>query len=114
MVSECRDELVKEALESIRNALMKHLRISCRRSLTIVRLTGQRRIIIDFYGLYNCYEGTEDFPRFTDAYNYALRCVGLSTVSQVLEGVITEEELGQQLILDVKKYEDLCREVLRR
>lgn len=46
--------------------------------------------------------------------NYVLRCVGLSTVSQVLEGVITEEELGQQLILDVKKYEDLCREVLRR
>jgi hypothetical protein len=114
MVGECRDELVRESLELIRNALMKYLKVSCRRSLNIVRLTGQKRVVIDFYGLFNCYESTEDFPRFVDAYNYALGCVGLNTISQLLEGTITEGgESGYQLILDVEKFEGLCREVLK-
>jgi hypothetical protein len=114
MVGECRDELVRESLELIRNALMKYLKVSCRRSLNIVRLTGQKRVVIDFYGLFSCYEGTEDFPGFVDAYNYALGCVGLNTISQLLEGTITEGgESGYQLILDVEKFEGLCREALK-
>jgi len=115
MSTKCRDDLVKEALDSIRSALAEYLKASCRRSLTMVRLTGQKRLRIDFYGLYSYYKGTENFPRFEDAYGYATHCMSLATVSQLLEGAISEEgESGHQLVLSIEKFESMCKEVLKQ
>jgi hypothetical protein len=114
MTTGCRNDLVKEALESIRSALVEYLKASCRRSLPMVRLTGQRKVRIEFYGLFNYYEGTENFPRFMDAYSYALQCAGLDSVFQALEGAIVDGGgSGHQLILSIEKFEDMCKEVLK-
>jgi hypothetical protein len=112
MTVKCEAYLVEEALQSIKNALLNYLQASCKRMLAMVRLTGQRRVRIDFYGLYNYYESTESFPRFIDAYSYAVQCTSLDTVSQVLGGVVSEGgESGYQLVLSVERFEDVCREV---
>jgi len=91
MTTGCRNDLVKEALESIRSALVEYLKASCRRSLPMVRLTGQRKVRIEFYGLFNYYEGTENFPRFMDAYSYALQCAGLDSVFRHLKAQLLME-----------------------
>jgi hypothetical protein len=112
MSEECKEELVKEALNAIRGALMAYLKVSCKKSLSIIRLTGQKRLRIDFYGLFNYYDPTDNFPRFMDAYSYAVKCAGQEKVNEVLEGeVIGGSDTGYQISIPSEKYEKLCKQL---
>ena len=112
MSEECKEELVKEALNAIRGALMAYLKVSCKKSLRIIRLTGQKRLRVDFYGLFNYYDPTDNFPRFMDAYSYAVKCVGQEKVNEVLEGEVIEGgDTGHQIAIPSERYEELCKQL---
>ncbi len=112
---ECRDELVEEALAAIREALMSFLFANCRRTMTMIELTGQKRVRLEFYALFRHYNPSENFPRLMDALSYVQRCRGLEAVEQVLGGEILEPESDEPtLVLESEKFVELCREALEK
>jgi len=108
---ECRKDLVSEAAELVRRAIESYFASKCRRMLSMVGITGQREVAVEFYGFYRSYAPSENFPRFTHAYSYLEECAP-STLEELLNGGRVEgagEE--RRLVISVRALESICREL---
>ena len=113
MSQACDEGLLNEAIEALRNALYSYLYANCRRTLSMIKLTGQKRLRLEFHGLFRHYSPTENFPRFMDAYSYILQCRDRELITDVLEcEEINEQEL--YIVFNSRKYEELCKELLTK
>lgn len=73
-------------------------------------LTGQKRIRMEFHGLFKHYTPSENFPRFMDVLSYVLTCVGLDEVKRLLraQNVVLDEAYA---VYSYEEYAKLCHEV---
>ncbi len=115
MSNECRDELIEEAEQLLREALLNYLAVSCKRISTMLRLSEQPFLKLEFYGLFRYYTSSENFPRFMDAYSYVKRCRGLERVAEVLgcERIVEndEDERLSQLVFSTEKILEICSSI---
>lgn len=107
---ECREELLEEARELIVTALKSYMLSNCKRAVSMAKLTGQKRIRMEFYGLFRHYTPSENFPRFMDVFSYLLSCVGLDEVRRLLraQDVVPDEVYA---VYSYEEYAKLCQEV---
>ena len=107
---ECREDLLEEARELIVSALKSYMLSNCRRTVSIAKLTEQKRIRMEFHGLFKHYTPSENFPRFMDVLRYVLTCVGLDEVKRLLRAqeVVPDEAYA---IYSYDEYAKLCNEV---
>ena len=99
---------VEEARRAIVGAFSNYLRANCRRILSIARLTGQKYVKISFHGLYRHYEPTENFPRFTNAFEL-LRSKGeISELLRIENLKVIEEDEEMHILIPLEVLEDLC------
>ncbi len=109
------EELINEAKEAVRNAIFNYLRANCRRDVSMASITGQKFVKVSFYGLFRYYEPTENFPRFSSAYEFLKsRNVNLGEVIGIREVEVVEENGELHLVFKREVLERLCYEVLGR
>jgi len=111
----CSDDVVKHALELLKEALQGYLRANCKRVVSMAKLAGQSRVRIELYGPFRYFTSTEEFPRFTDALNTIIECMGIESVCRAL-GCIdfsrhSEDDRLWYLVYEVSKLEELCRDI---
>ena len=102
---------VEEARRAIVGAFSNYLRANCRRILSIARLTGQKYVKISFHGLYRHYEPTENFPRFTNAFELLKNKGEISELLRVKNLKVVEEDEEMHILIPLEVLEDLCLRV---
>ncbi len=113
---ECSEELVKEALELLREALENYLYSNCRKITSLARTANQSKLRIELYGLFRYYSPSENFPRFMNALSYVLRCSSIKELKRYLgfeEFQLDEsDERLSKLVFDLSKLEELCSSLI--
>lgn len=109
---ECREDLVEEAIELIREALRSYLASNCSKLLSLARTAGQRLLRVELYGLFRYYSPSENFPRFMNALKYLSQCSSMDRLRQEvgyedLEVSQVDERLSR-MVFRVDDLEALC------
>ena len=114
-MSECREDLLREALELLREALLNYLASNCRKILSLARLAQQDRLRIELYGLFRYFSPSENFPRFMNALNYVIKCSSVDKLQEVLRFIKLErnewDERLSKLLYKVEDLEDICKDL---
>ncbi len=108
---ECREDALNTAEELIRAALESYMLSNCRRTVSMAKLTGQRRIRLEFHGLFRHYTPSEEFPRFMNALNYVVKCSGIERLKKILRARDVVLEGDMYVVYDFAEYEKMCREL---
>ncbi|NPA97046.1 MAG: hypothetical protein GXO32_05540 [Crenarchaeota archaeon] len=113
-MSECHEDLLKEALELLREALASYLASNCRKITSLARLAGQSKVRIELYGLFRYFSPSENFPRFMNALSYVKRCATLDDLRRALEfedlEIDERDERLSRLVYRLSVLERLCSE----
>ncbi|MCC6016348.1 MAG: hypothetical protein LM582_04820 [Desulfurococcaceae archaeon] len=105
-MSICSQELLTEALDSVRSSVERYLLVNCRRIVSMARIAMQRNVKIEFHGFFRYYIPSPNFPRFMDAFTYIAQCIGGDIKIYVNNFEITFKD--NYAVVLAKVLNDLC------
>jgi len=97
----------EDPIELVRKTIELYLSKKCRDILDYISITGQKRIRISLYALFILYQSTEQYPRFMDALEEALK-----RSPDLLDSIgfkIERDENEEFFMINRENIEELCR-----
>lgn len=113
----------KKYLHAIFRALYNYLKANGKRIISISEITGQKYVLISFYGLYRYHDITTGYYKFMDAWNEGIKDDLLNLLKRISIRVIRENnnnylqvslQLLKELIYFIDSYDTFLNVLLKK